>query len=214
MTEMLPHVEISVKAAILLYHRKGGFVLSTPDDEIRLIGATIRAHREARRLTQQKAAKGAKVSRSQLAALERGGNVSAKLLLKITRYFGLSVKVAEDVDGEPVSIAAAANELNILEVIRSLDLVVGVVEHIRRLATNTLLPAASDQVALQDTPVLREFLARHLGDDTGLDRLAHAIVGLSDEVSAAAAAPRRPDRNSTQEAAERTRPRRRVRREK
>ena len=188
-------------------------MLPTPEDEMRLIGATVRAHRVARDLTQQKAAKGAKVSRSQLAALERGGNVSAKLLLKITRYFGLSVKLAPPAE-DAVNVASVPNDLNLLEVVQSLDLVVAVVEHIRRLATNTLLPAASEHASLRDTPVLRDFVAKHLGDDAGLERLAHAIVGLSDEVRTGATPPRRAARSNAQEGAEEGRSRRRGRRDR
>ncbi len=159
-------------------------MLPTPDDGLRSIGATVRAARVARGLTQQKAAREAKVSRAQLAMLERGGNVSIKFLLKIAKFLNLTTIPLNGA----VQLTSGHEGLNVLELIQSLDLVAALVEHLRTFAINAVLPA-SERGQLEDTLALREFVAKHLGDDAGLQRLANAVVRLSDDVPAHATPP-------------------------
>ena len=163
-----------------------GSVLPTPEAGIRSIGATIRAARLARGLTQQKAAKEAKISRAQLALLEQGGNVSIKFLLKIAKFLDLT---NIPLDGTVQLTSGVREGLNVFEVIQSLDLLAALVEHLRGLAMTAVLPP-SERGKLKDTLALTDFVARHLGDDVGVQRLAKAITQLSDDTPAGASPPR------------------------
>lgn len=159
-------------------------MLPTPEAGLRSIGSTIRAARLARGLTQQKAAKDAKVSRAQLALLERGGNVTVKFLLKITRFLGLS---DVPLDGT-VRLTSGRDGLNVAGLIEALDLVAALVEHLRSTTMNALLPP-SERGTLTDTLALREFIAKHLADDIGVQRLAKAVAQLSEDVPSIARPP-------------------------
>lgn len=160
------------------------------EDEIRLIGEAVRATREGLGLTQEKAAKSAGVSRGQLAALERGENISIKLLLKIARSLALAVTIGPRTDaGDGAQISNGRQGLNLLELIQSLDVVATLVAHLRGVATRAIVPA-SGQGQLNDTSVLRDFLDKHGRDDAGVDRIARAILGLSEGVPVGSADPR------------------------
>lgn len=151
-------------------------MLPKPEDGLQILGATIRAARNARGLTQQRAAREAKISRAQLALLEQGGNVSVKFLLKIARYLGL-----EDIplDGT-VRITTGQGALNVFEILRTLEVMGSLVDHARAAAVDAILPAAQS-AGLHDTPVLKEFVGRHAADERGLERLHEALLQLSNE---------------------------------
>lgn len=160
-------------------------MLPEPELGIRSIGATIRAARMARGLTQQRAANAAKVSRAQLALLEQGGNVSIKFLLKIARFLELTEL---PLDGTVRLTAGVREGLNIGELIASLDLLGALVEHLRGFAMAAILPP-SERAKLKDTPALRDFVAKHLTNDAGVQRMAQAIAQLSDDVPLGASRP-------------------------
>lgn len=161
-------------------------MLPEPEAGIQSIGATIRAARLARGLTQQRAAKAASVSRAQLALLEQGGNVSIKFLLKIARFLELTTI---PLDGTVRLTSGAREGVNVFELVQSLDLLAALVDRLRGFAMQAILPP-SERGKLHDTLALREFVAKHLGDDVGVQRLAKAIAGLSDDVPAGATPPR------------------------
>lgn len=176
-------------------------MLPTPETGIRSIGTTIRAARLARGLTQQKAAKEAKISRAQLALLEQGGNVSIKFLLKIAKFLDLT---NIPLDGTVQLTSGAREGLNVFELIQSLDLLGALVEHLRGFAMTAVLPP-SERGKLKDTLALRDFVARHLGDDDGVQRLAKAITELSDDTPAGASPPRVADEKKRHARSRRTR---------
>lgn len=161
-------------------------MLPTPQAGIQSVGATIRAARLARGLTQQRAAMEAKVSRAQLALLEQGGNVSIKFLLKIAAFLELR---SIPLDGTVQLTSDVREGLNVLELIQSLDLLTALIEHLRGFAMTAILPP-SERGKLKDTLALRDFVARHLGDADGVQRIAKAITELSDDSPAGARPPR------------------------
>jgi transcriptional regulator with XRE-family HTH domain len=160
-------------------------VLPTPEAGLLSIGATIRAARLARGLTQQKAAKEAKISRAQLALLEQGGNVSISFLLKIARFLELT---SIPLDGT-VKLTSGREGLNVLELIQTLNLLAAIVDHLRDFAINAVLPSSA-RGELKDTLALKEFVARHLADDVGVQRLAKAVAQLSDDTPVGTKPPR------------------------
>lgn len=174
-------------------------MLPTPETGIRSIGATIRAARLARGLTQQRAAKQANISRAQLALLEQGGNVSIKFLLKIANLLDLT---NIPLDGTVQLTSGVREGLNVFELIQSLDLLSALVEHLRGFAITAVLPP-SERGKLKDTPALRDFVAKHLGDDAGFDRLAAVILRLSEDVPADATSPQVADEAKAQPRASR-----------
>jgi len=149
-------------------------VLPTPEAGIRSIGATIRAARIARGLTQERAAKEARVSRAQLALLEQGGNVSIKFLLKIAKLLDLT---NIPLDGKVQLTAEVRDGLNVFELMQSLDLLAAVVDHLRGFAMTAVLPP-SERGELKDTVALKEIVARHTVNAAGVERLAKAITQL------------------------------------
>ncbi len=171
-------------------------MLPTPEEGLVSLGAFLRAARTARGINQARAAREARVSRKQLALLEKGGNVSVKFLLRLARYLEVDTL---PLDGR-VSIVAGELGLNVLELLRYLELLAALVEHLREFAVQAALPP-SERRTLKDTLALREFVARQVSDDVGARRLAAAIFQLSDEVSPtlrprAAAAKRRQRRGA------------------
>jgi transcriptional regulator with XRE-family HTH domain len=151
------------------------------EDHLAILGATIRAARKARGLTQQGTAKAVGVSRAQLAGLERGANVSVKFLLKIAHFLGLSdipldgkVRVTSDQEGP-----------NIAEILQALDLSDALTEYLRVALLETILPS-NERVTLKETPALKEFVARHVGSAEGLARLGDAILRFSRGTASAA----------------------------
>jgi transcriptional regulator with XRE-family HTH domain len=185
--DILTYADIAIKIAILRYvRRRSDQVLPEPEAGVQSIGATIRAARIARGLTQQRAAKAANVSRAQLALLEQGGNVSIKFLLKISRYLELTTI---PLDGTVRLTSGAREGVKLFDLIQSLDLLAALVDRLRDFAMQAVLPP-SERGKLDDTLALREFVAKHLGDDVGVQRLAKAVAGLSDDVPAGATPPR------------------------
>lgn len=161
-------------------------VVPAPDAGIQSIGATIRAVRVARGLTQQHLAREAKVSRAQLALLEQGGNVSIRFLLKVAHFLQMTTI---PLDGTVELTSGGREGLNVFDLLQSLDLLVALAEHVRSFAMSAVLPP-SERGALSDSLALRDFVAKHLRDEVGVQRLATAIVQLSDDVSASATPPR------------------------
>jgi transcriptional regulator with XRE-family HTH domain len=156
-------------------------VLSNIDEGLQSIGATIRAARIARGHSQQSLAKEANVSRGNLALLEQGGNVSIRYLLKIAHVLELT---NIPLDGTVQLTSGNKDGLNVFALLEALDLVSAVLDHLRRSATNAILPS-SERHELKDTVALRDFVSRHLGNAAGVERLAKAIATLSDERPAA-----------------------------
>lgn len=161
-------------------------VLPPPDAGIRSIGATIRAVRVARGLTQQRMAKEANVSRAQLALLEQGGNVSIRFLLKVARFLELTTI---PLDGTVELTSGGREGLNVFDLLQSLDLLAALVERVRAFAMTAVLPP-SERATLRDSLALGDFVAKHFRDDVSVQRLANAIVRLSDDTPAGATTPR------------------------
>jgi transcriptional regulator with XRE-family HTH domain len=173
---------ISVKIALLRYLLwRDGSVLPNVDEGLQSIGATIRAARIARGYSQQSLAKEANVSRGNLVLLEQGGNVSIRYLLKVARVLELT---NIPLDGAIQLTSGNKGGLNVFELLESLDLISAILDHLRRSATNAILPA-SERRELKDTVALRDFVSRHLGDAAGVERLAKAVATLSDDRPAA-----------------------------
>lgn len=152
-------------------------MLPTPEEGLASLGAFVRAARTARGINQARAAREAKVSRKQLALLEKGGNVSVKFLLKLARYLEVD---ALPLDGQ-VRLVAGEVGLNVVELLRYVEFLATLVQHLHGFAVQAALPP-SQRGTLKDTLALREFVARQLSDDAGARRLAAAIFQLSDEV--------------------------------
>jgi transcriptional regulator with XRE-family HTH domain len=161
--------------------------MRTSDEELEILGATVRAARKARGLTQQGAAKAIDVSRAQLASLEQGANVSVKFLLKVAHYLELS---EIPLDGK-VRFTSGQIGIDITEVLHALDLSDALIEYLRATVMETILPP-SERATLTETPALKEFLARHTGSAQGLARIGDALVELSRE-RPSSAPPRLPD---------------------
>lgn len=160
-------------------------MLPTADAGLQSLGATIRAARIARGYTQQSLAKAAKVSRGNLVLLEQGGNVSIRYLLKIAHVLELT---NIPLDGNVQLTSGQHDGLNVFDLLESLDLVAAILDHIRRSTMSAVLPP-SERGELKDALALREFVARHLGNAAGVERLAKAIVQLSEDRPAAAPTP-------------------------
>lgn len=185
-TEILAYADISVKTAILQAKAMSNTSVSTsPDSELRSIGAVISAARRARRLTQQRLAKEAGVSRAQLAALEQGQNVSVAFLLKVARFLHLRTI---PLDGTVQLVAGSPHGLNVFDVMQSLDLLAALGDYLRDVVAAAVLPSSARR-ELSDTPAFTDFLAKHLGSEEGLDRLTSAILRISDDVASIAAPP-------------------------
>jgi transcriptional regulator with XRE-family HTH domain len=159
-------------------------MLPTPEEGLSSLGAFIRAARMARHTNQVDAAKGAGVSRRQLALLEQGGNVSVKFLLKIARYLRLTTL---PLDGN-VRLVAGGVGLDVNEVMASLDFVRLIVEHIRSVALDAVLPDTEART-LKDTLALKDFIKRHESDTEGTEQLLRTMIQLSDGASFRSMAP-------------------------
>ena len=160
-------------------------MLPTSEESLISLGTFVRASRVARGMTQVRVARDAKVSRKQLALLENGENISVKFLLRVARYLELETL---PLDGR-VSLASGDAGLNVVEVLRYLDLIGALVEQLRAFAMQAVLPP-SERGELKDTPALGEFLVKQLNSQTGAERLAAAILQVSDEASPRVRRPR------------------------
>ncbi len=154
-------------------------MLPTPDESLASLGAFIRASRVSRGINQVTAAKGAKVSRRQLALLEKGGNISVKFLIKVARYLDLS---RLPLDGH-IEFVSGDTGLNVLELVDTLELLGSLVEHAKGFALQAMLPP-SERPKLRDTPALLDFVMRHYRDPEDIGRLAEAMLQISDEAAA------------------------------
>jgi len=176
--EILTYDDMSVKSDIL--HPETTRISSvnmSPASGLRSIGATISAARNARGLTQQRLAKEARVSRAQLAALEQGHNVSVAFLLKVAHFLELRTI---PLDGTVELSAGNGPGLSLFDAMQALDLLGAVGDYIRDVVTAAALPLTARR-ELSDTPAFTDFLAKHLGNDEGLDRLTNAILRMSDD---------------------------------
>ncbi len=165
-----------------------------PDDGLRSIGATIRAARIAHGYTQQALARKASVSRGNLVLLEQGGNVSIRYLLKVAHVLELT---NIPLGGAVQLTSGNQSGMNVFDLLESLDLIAAIADHLRGFAMNAILPP-SERGELKDTIALKEFVARHLGDADGVERLAKAIVRLSDDRPADATPPNVEDEETPQ----------------
>ena len=156
-------------------------MLPDADEGLQTLGSTIRAARKARGLTQQRTAKEANVSRAQLALLEKGENVSVRFVLKIARFLNLS---EIPLDGT-VRFTSGRGAVNFLELLESADLLAALADHLRTFAVDAIVPATARE-ALKDTPAVREFLERHVGDGETFTRLSDGLLHLSHEAQAPA----------------------------
>ena len=166
------------------------------------LGALIRAARLARKLTQQRAARAAGVSRRQWALLETGGNVSVAFLLKVAQSLELTTIPLSGT----VRVLRGSGEYNAFDLLDIADGVSGLADRLRDFAITGLLPP-SERVELKDAPAIRAFLERH-------SELSAAGVAAIDrtlrEIATEAAPPLDVDRKP-HEVAERTRQQRRRR---
>jgi transcriptional regulator with XRE-family HTH domain len=168
--------------------------MEPPARQLENLGATIRSARVARGLTQQQVAEGARVSRAQLAELERGANVSVLFLLKIANFLGLTHLALDGV----VHLATAGEEgLDVSRLLQLTDVASAAVDELRLSVMNAALPV-SERKRLVDTPAVKAFIERHVGESAGAERLAEALANLSEAGSnrrapkpAAASAPER-----------------------
>jgi transcriptional regulator with XRE-family HTH domain len=178
-------------------------VLPTPEEGLSSLGAFVRAARMARGITQARAAREARVSRKQLALLEKGGNVSVKFLLRLARYLDVTHL---PLDGT-VQLVAGQGGLNVFELLQALDLLAAFVEHLRGFAMDAVLPP-SERKKLIDTPAFRDFVTALLGEGNaaGTERLAQAITRFTDDATGRTPLPR-----AAEEPAAHTRPARRSR---
>jgi transcriptional regulator with XRE-family HTH domain len=156
-------MHISVKRATLPPSIRRAWMAQDPEEVVRSFGATVRTRRVALGLTQQRAAKGAGVSLSQLALFERGENVSLLFLLKVARHLDLAVEVV-----------AGSASLDVVEFVRGLDAIESQVRSLRGIAVEAALPAS--ERATGNAAALREFVERHTKDSGGSERLTRAIV--------------------------------------
>src|SRR5258708_28433226 len=143
-------------------------VLPTEEESLASLGVFIRIARMERGITQVQAARDAGVSRKQLMLLEKGENVSVKFLLRVARYLELT---AIPLDGH-LQLVSGGPGLNVLELVKDLDLLITVAEHARDFAFDAVLPA-SERRKQRDTPAFRELVARH---DAEAEHLAAALV--------------------------------------
>jgi transcriptional regulator with XRE-family HTH domain len=145
-------------------------------EKLQRLGSMMRAARVARGLTQQHLAKGAKVSRAQLSDFENGANVSILFLLKIAHFLDLKNVPLDGV----VELSAAASGVDVLHLLRLLDVLSSTVDEVRMGVIDAVLPP-SEHRELGDAQAMKAFLTKHLDDDRGLDRLAEALVGATDK---------------------------------
>lgn len=145
-------------------------------ETLEVLGAFIRAARMARGINQQRAAREAKVSRQQLAILEKGGNVSILFLLKIARYLEIQ---NIPLDGT-IELVSGQSGLNVTQLIGALDVLSTYVDDLRSFAVDAVLPP-SERRTLRDAPALRDFVARHATEEKGLARLGEAMRAMGTE---------------------------------
>jgi transcriptional regulator with XRE-family HTH domain len=116
------------------------------------LGLLIRAARMKRRVTQQRAAKGAGVSRKQWGLLERGANVSVVFLRKVATYLDLKeLPLGEGLQGTTTSSAFDAVALLHLS-----DDLAAIVERLNVLAIDAALPPSETR---GDSAAIAAFVA-------------------------------------------------------
>jgi transcriptional regulator with XRE-family HTH domain len=146
------------------------------DERLHILGRLVRDARRGRRLSQQRAAKEAKVSRAQLTILENGGNVSMMFLLKLARVIDLPITVAGVPLDTHVSSIRTTPALDTVQLLRIADLLAGLVDDVRGLAVEASLPD-SERGRLNDALALKEFVSRHVTSDRDLQRLGEMLLG-------------------------------------
>jgi hypothetical protein len=109
-------------------------------------------------------------------------------------------------DGTVSVVSGQTGGFNLFELMQSLEFLAALVEHLRVSAMDAVLPQ-SERRGLKDTLAFRDFVSSLLseGDTVGTERLAGAIVHLSDDAKESSA-PSRPARSApTQPTARRVR---------
>jgi transcriptional regulator with XRE-family HTH domain len=144
-------------------------------EKLQRLGSMMRAARVARGFTQQQLAKGAEVSRAQLSDFENGANVSILFLLKIAQFLDLKNVPLDGV----VELSPAAPGVDVLHLLRLLDLLGSTLDQVRMGVIDAVLPQSGHR-DLGDAQAMKAFLAKHVADD-GLGRLAEALVGGTDD---------------------------------
>ena len=140
-------------------------------EEVGEVGRLIRAVRVARGFTQQEVAKGAGVSRAQLADFEKGANVSILFLMKIASFLKFPVLSYD------AGALTSAPGLDVSRILHLLKVVNTAVDELNVALVDALLPPSERSGELRDTPALRAFLEKHRADE----RVAAALVGGTDD---------------------------------
>ena len=152
--------------------------VSTPAEVLVLIASAIREARRRRSWSQARLAKAAGVSLAQVGLLEKGANVSVAFLSKVAGALDLTVSLAD----ASVEVDVRPGRIDAFELIRKTELLAIVVDDLRGIATNAVLPPLDDGEKLKDTRLVERFIDRALAaDESGYERLGEAIRSLSRE---------------------------------
>jgi transcriptional regulator with XRE-family HTH domain len=133
-------------------------------DSRKALGAFIREARVARGITQARAAREAGVSRRHFALIEGGANVTVDIVLRIAHYLELS---HVPLDGT-FQLTAGHSGLNLSQLMDTLDLLGLVVEQVRGIVLDAVLPPSETRKP-RDTQALEELLARLQGNEERRD---------------------------------------------
>ncbi len=144
------------------------------------LGELVRIARVARKLTQQRAAREAGVSRRQWALLEAGGNVSVAFLLKVAASLDLTTIPLRGA----VTLVRGAGEYDGFDLMRTADEFEALVARLRAFALTSVLPP-SERYNLKDTLAVRAFVDRQTDLDAhGLQALERALHTMTTETAA------------------------------
>lgn len=117
------------------------------------LAIALRTARERKKLTQQRTAQAAGVSRGQLAKTEKGGNVSVDFLRKVAPVLGLThIPI-----GGGVSLSCGTPE-DALRLLAAIDLMADQMGVLREVATNFLVASETELV---DAAAVAAFAAEH-----------------------------------------------------
>ena len=151
--------------------------VSTPAEVLVLIASAVREARRRRSWSQARLAKAAGVSLAQIGLLEKGSNVSVAFLSKVASALDLVVSVTD----ATIQVDAGSGRLDAFELIRKTELLAILVDDLRGIASNAVLPHG-DRAKLKDTRLVERFIERALAaDESGYERLGEAIRSLSRE---------------------------------
>lgn len=150
----------------------------TPDEVLVLIASAVREARRRRKWSQAKLAETAGVSLAQIGLLEKGSNVSVVFLSKVATALDLMLSLTE----ATAQRDAGAARLDAFELLRKTDLLATLVDDLRSVAVDAVLPPA-ERGQLRDTQIVDRFIERALesGDRRGFERLGEMIHRMSRE---------------------------------